>query len=84
MKALADVCSRITDGSHFSPKTVEDGYPMASVKDMHDWGIHIEGCRRITSDDFDNLVRNACTPLKHDVLIAKDGSYREAGMISER
>ena len=75
VKALADVCSRITDGSHFSPKTVEDGYPMASVKDMHDWGIHIEGCRRITSDDFDNLVRNDCKPLKNDVLIAKDGSY---------
>ena len=75
VKALADVCSRITDGSHFSPQSVEDGYPMASVKDMHDWGINIEGCRRITSDDYENLVRNDCKPLKNDVLIAKDGSY---------
>src|SRR5207248_6608887 len=35
VKHLSEVCSRITDGSHWSPKTVENGYPMASVKDMH-------------------------------------------------
>ena len=75
VKALGDVCSRITDGSHFSPQSVADGYPMASVKDMHDWGINVEGCRRITIDDYENLVRNDCKPLKNDVLIAKDGSY---------
>jgi type I restriction enzyme S subunit len=75
VKRLGDVCSRITDGSHSSPKSIENGYPMASVKDMHDWGINIEGCRRIASHDYEELVRNDCKPLKNDVLIAKDGSY---------
>ncbi len=75
IKALADVCSRITDGSHSSPQSVEGGYPMASVKDMHNWGVNIEGCRRIAGDDYENLVRNDCKPLKNDILIAKDGSY---------
>ena len=28
------VCERITDGSHYSPESVDLGYPMASVKDM--------------------------------------------------
>lgn len=75
VKPLAKVCSRITDGSHSSPKSVENGYPMASVKDMHDWGINIEGCRRIAIHDYEELVRNDCKPLKNDILIAKDGSY---------
>jgi type I restriction enzyme S subunit len=75
VKSLDEVCSRITDGSHISPQSVEDGYPMASVKDMHDWGINVESCRRINSFDYANLVRNDCKPLKNDVLIAKDGSY---------
>ena len=48
---------------------------MASVKDMHDWGINVESCRRISGDEYENLVRNNCKPLKNDVLIAKDGSY---------
>lgn len=73
--SLEEVTSRITDGSHFSPASVEIGYPMASVKDMHQWGINEESCRRISKLDFNELVRNDCRPLKNDVLIAKDGSY---------
>ena len=69
------VCGRITDGAHKSPASVDDGLPMASVKNMHDWGLHIEDCRRISPTDFDELARNHCRPLAGDVLIAKDGSY---------
>src|SRR6185503_9157744 len=36
VETLEGVCDRITDGSHWSPKSVLDGFPMASVKDMHD------------------------------------------------
>ena len=72
---LEAVCSRITDGSHWSPKTVEQGLPMASVKDMHSWGFNLGTCRKIAEDDFARLVHNDCKPLKGDVLVAKDGSY---------
>lgn len=72
---LENICHRITDGSHFSPKAVPNGRPMASVKDMHDWGFYIDKCKIIGEDDFQKLVRNDCKPLKDDVLIAKDGSY---------
>lgn len=73
--SMEDVCTRITDGSHSSPKSVDDGYPMASVKDMHDWGIDTINCRQISHDDYEKLVRADCKPLLNDVLIAKDGSY---------
>jgi type I restriction enzyme, S subunit len=72
---LEEGCQRITDGSHWSPKTVHVGFPMASVKDMNNWGFDLRRCRKITSEDFENLVRNDCKPLVGDVLIAKDGSY---------
>jgi type I restriction enzyme S subunit len=72
---LDEVCQRITDGSHNSPKSVKYGYPMASVKDMHQWGFNLGTCRHISESDYDELVKNDCRPLKDDVLIAKDGSY---------
>jgi type I restriction enzyme S subunit len=72
---MEQVCTRITDGSHSSPKSVEVGKPMASVKDMHDWGINLSTCRRIAEDEYVKLVRNDCKPMLNDVLIAKDGSY---------
>jgi type I restriction enzyme S subunit len=75
VQPLEAVCTRITDGAHHSPASVGEGYPMASVKDMHDWGINIDSCRRIGAYDYENLARNNCKPLRDDVLIAKDGSY---------
>jgi type I restriction enzyme S subunit len=82
--SLENVCSRITDGSHYSPKTTDYGYPMASVKDMHDWGINIDTCRKISEEEFHNLVRNDCKMCKNDVLIAKDGSYLKHCFVVER
>lgn len=72
---LGDVCLKITDGSHWSPKAVEQGVPMASVKDMTDYGFNINTCKLISEKDYKKLIRNDCKPLKEDVLIAKDGSY---------
>lgn len=72
---LEYVTKRITDGAHNSPPTIENGFPMASVKDMHNWGINIDSCRNICKDDYDELIRNDCRPLKNDIIIAKDGSY---------
>ena len=75
VKTLEEISKRITDGSHWSPKSMDDGYPMASVKDMHNWGFNMEKCRKIPEEDFHKCVKNDCKPLKNDVLIAKDGSY---------
>ena len=72
--ALTDVCSRITDGAHLSPKSVEHGMPMASVKDLTPFGIKIDSCRQIAREDYEKLIRQGCQPLEGDVLIAKDGA----------
>ncbi len=71
---LNDVCVKITDGAHLSPKSVANGMPMASVKDLTSYGINIDSCRQITKEDYDKLVRQGCQPLEGDVLIAKDGA----------
>ncbi|MDE3208088.1 MAG: hypothetical protein KGL58_04520 [Pseudomonadota bacterium] len=80
---LSDLTTRITDGAYASPSTVEVGLPMASVKDMYKWGINMESCRQISQDDFDELVRTDCRPLKNDILIAKDGSYLKHVFVAE-
>jgi type I restriction enzyme S subunit len=73
--ALEDVCSRVTDGSHKSPKSVVKGVPMASVKDMHDFGINIGKCRQISNEDYQDLKRQDSVVKANDILVAKDGSY---------
>ena len=71
---LKEFCENITDGSHHSPRSVEHGQSMASVKDMTAWGIDVSSCRRISPEDFDSLVLNGCKPQQGDILLAKDGA----------
>ncbi|MBA6417042.1 restriction endonuclease subunit S [Colwellia sp. 6M3] len=71
---LDDVCSKITDGAHHSPKSVENGKPMSSVKDMTPFGLNLKSSRIISEDDFNKLVKQGCKPEVNDILISKDGN----------
>ena len=71
---LEDLCTKITDGAHASPQTVTSGMPMASVKDLTDYGINFDSCRMISNKDYKKLLENDCKPLIDDVLISKDGN----------
>lgn len=71
---LGDVCEKITDGAHNSPKSVLVGKPMASVKDLTRFGVDLSNARLIASDEFEKLVNQGCQPQIGDVLIAKDGN----------
>jgi type I restriction enzyme S subunit len=80
---LSNITEKITDGAHASPKSVDNGYCMASVKDMESWSFNISSCRIISDHDFNNLVRQGCKPQSGDVLIAKDGSFLKHVFIHE-
>jgi len=69
-----DVCPFITDGSHFSPKPVEEGEIIVNVKDMGEYGIKYATCTRISRQEFDFLKKQNCSPQKGDVLLSKDGT----------
>lgn len=81
MKTLDDICTLITDGSHYSPEDVGEGYPMLSVKDMNDDGFDFSSCKHVGQDDFDKLVSNGCRPKVNDVVLAKDGSYLKTAFV---
>ena len=84
--SLDDVCTKITDGSHYSPTDSPDSpYPMYSVKDMETYGFNSSSCKHITKEDFCKLQKNDCIPLLNDILVAKDGSYlKEIFICSEQ
>ena len=68
------MCVLVTDGSHSSPKSVNDGKYMVSVKDFTDYGFDFASCRMISNDDYETLKRNGCVPQIDDILIGKDGA----------
>lgn len=73
---LEEVCTKITDGSHFSPQNSDkDNIPMLSVKDMEEYGFKYKTCKHISKEDYLKLKESDCVPQVNDILVAKDGSY---------
>lgn len=71
---IDDVCTVVTDGAHNSPKSVEEGHYMASVKDFTEFGFDFSNCKQIGKEDYEKLRNQGCVPEKNDILVGKDGA----------
>jgi type I restriction enzyme S subunit len=74
LRSLNELCDKITDGAHHSPKAFDGGKPMFSVKDMIEQGFDYTKPKTISDEDYNKLIKAGCQPKLSDVLIAKDGS----------
>ena len=57
IETLADVCKVVTDGSHYSPHSVQKGKYMVSVKDFTEYGFDFSQCRQISEQDYEKLQK---------------------------
>ena len=73
IETLADVCKVVTDGSHYSPHSVQKGKYMVSVKDFTEYGFDFSQCRQISEQDYEKLQKGGCVPEYQDILVGKDG-----------
>lgn len=71
---LKNLCRTITDGTHFSPETTDEGFPYVTAKDVHGIGIDYSATMKISEDDFRKLQKAGCQIENGDVLIVKDGA----------
>jgi type I restriction enzyme M protein len=71
---LGDACERIMDGTHFSPKSREQGeYRYITAKNIKEWGLALDDVTYLSKADHDEIYRR-CPVKKGDVLYIKDGA----------
>ncbi|SLM30430.1 putative Restriction modification system DNA specificity domain [Desulfamplus magnetovallimortis] len=80
---LKRYCNNITDGSHFSPPTQDEGMAYISVKDIGNNTIDTINCKKISEPDFLKLVESGCQPDLEDILLTKDGTIGRAAIVKE-
>lgn len=86
IKRFKYLCEYITDGSHFSPETTDEGYPYITAADVKGVGLDYDAAKKISQQDFISLQKAGCQPRKGDVLLVKDGATtgRIGMVISEK
>lgn len=84
--SIAEACSLVTDGTHYTPADIGAGYPFLTVKDVSDAGLDFDGCARISEKDFLAADAGNSAPKFGDVLFSKDGTVGKVHVVktSER
>lgn len=78
---LADLCSLITDGTHQTPRYVDEGVPFLSAQNVKPYRFMPEIHRKVSIDDYARYTRNTKAE-KGDVLMTRVGAMiGEAAMI---
>lgn len=70
---LEDICTKITDGTHSTPKYSQKGVPFLSVKDISSGKIKFENTKFIEKVEHTKLYER-CNPEFGDILISKVGT----------
>lgn len=71
---LKSICTKITDGTHFSPEPQEKGFPYITAKHVKNHGLDFYSKPTYISEEAHNEIYKRCTPEYGDVLYIKDGA----------
>lgn len=77
------VCSKITDGTHFSPpNTLTGDFQYITAKNIKSWGIDLSKITYVTKQ-IHSEIYSRCNPEKGDVLFIKDGVTTGLSAVNE-
>jgi type I restriction enzyme S subunit len=77
---LADVCDRITDGTHQPPPFTSSGVPFLFVRNIVTGRIDFNVNQFVSQETYEELTRR-CRPMRGDLLFSAVGSFGVAVVI---
>ena len=80
---LDNLCSKITDGTHKTPKYTDSGVPFISVKDIYDNQISFDNTKFISQEEHNELYKR-CNPEYDDILLTKSGTIGRTAVIKTK
>ncbi|GAA4230639.1 restriction endonuclease subunit S [Postechiella marina] len=70
---LSELCSKITDGTHDTPKPISKGVPFLTAIHVKENKIHYKDCYFL-SEEVHNEIYRRCNPEMNDVLMVNIGA----------
>ncbi|EHU4847481.1 restriction endonuclease subunit S [Vibrio vulnificus] len=79
-RKLQDLCFKITDGEHSTPKRTETGHYLLSARNVTNEGIILGDVDYVPDFEFER-IRNRCDPNIGDILISCSGSVGRVALV---
>lgn len=83
MSIIESICSKVTDGTHSTPKYIQDGIPFLSVKNISKGIMDFSNTKFISYEEHTKLIKR-CNPEYGDILYTKVGTTGIAKLIDTR
>ncbi|WP_134091080.1 restriction endonuclease subunit S [Olivibacter sp. XZL3] len=74
VKKLGEICRKITDGTHHSPKNTNEGYKYVTAKHIKNCKLDFNSNPTYVSETDHKEIVGRCNPEFQDVLYIKDGA----------
>lgn len=79
---LENCCSKITDGTHKTPKYVDTGIKFISAKNIINGKINWDDVKYISKQEHETLIKR-CNPEDRDIVLSKSGSLGMPAIINK-
>lgn len=73
MKTMNEICEKVTDGTHDTPKTVNNGFPFITAKDITNGKLDFSNCSYITEKEHKKIMKRS-KPEYGDILMINIGA----------
>lgn len=80
--ALSDVCD-VRDGTHDSPKYIDDGFPLITSKNLKNGKLDFEKIKFISKEDYTSINKRSQVNI-NDILFAMIGTIGNPVLIKEQ
>lgn len=77
---VGNIVEKLTDGTHSTPKYINEGIPFLSVKNVREEYFDLEDIKYISEDEHKQLTKR-CKPERWDILYTKVGTTGIAKVI---
>jgi len=70
---VGDLATKVTDGTHFTPRYQKEGVQFVSAKDIKSGALSFDKCKFISQEEHERLYKR-CNPEMYDLIVSKSGS----------
>jgi type I restriction enzyme, S subunit len=74
---------RVTDCKHVTAEFVEEGIPLASIREVQAWWVTLDKAKRTTEFFYDQLIDGDRKPLPGDLIFSRNATVGEVAQVSE-
>jgi type I restriction enzyme S subunit len=82
VKKLSDLCNKVVDGTHDSPKPAENGYFLVTGKYIVNGFIDFSKCYRISPEEHDKVMQRS-KPEKGDIIFSNIGTLGSTVIVDQ-